>query len=115
MRLSEFKNVNRCVKRIDDIDKIKLKTNLTKAISNKSFTLSVPRGSTNSNYTWGEMELTELDTDTYQTTSTVDMSQQHKIDLGSGMQIDIPTLAQQISDAGMQQQIKQQLTQKQTA
>jgi len=31
------------------------------------------------------------------------------------MQIDIPTLAQQISDAGMQQQIKQQLTQKQTA
>jgi len=31
------------------------------------------------------------------------------------MQIDIPTLASKISDAGMQQQIKQQLSQKQTA
>ena len=48
-------------------------------VSNKDFTLKIPRGSTNPDYTWGQLELTEFDNDTYETTSTVDMNQQHKV------------------------------------
>ena len=73
---------------IDEVEssgnRIKLKTNLSMNVSNKDFTLKIPRGSTNPDYTWGQLELTEFDNDTYETTSTVDMNQQHKVPKSGG-------------------------------
>jgi len=49
-------------------NKITLSSNLGSAIINSAFTLLIPRGSTNSDYTWGNYKLTNFDGDTYDTT-----------------------------------------------
>ena len=70
-------------------NRIKLKTNLSGDITNSAFTLMVPRGSPDPDYTWGQYDLTEFDTDVYQ--EKVDKSQKHKIwDSGNSELKDMP-------------------------
>ena len=57
---------------IDSVDtagnKITLKTNLSKTISNSSFVLHIPRGSQNSKYTWGNYKISNFNGESYDTT-----------------------------------------------
>jgi hypothetical protein len=52
---------------VSNTNTITLSTNAT-SFSNKTFTLLIPRGSTNANYTWGNYKLSNFDDDTYDTT-----------------------------------------------
>ncbi len=65
---------------------INLTTNLSQTISSSSFTLYIPRGSPDPDYTWGQYDLNEFDTDPYAT--LVDSSQIHQV-YADGSQRDI--------------------------
>jgi hypothetical protein len=70
-------------------NKITLTENLSTSLNNSTFTLHIPRGAREKEeYTWGNYDLSEFDSDTYET--LVDLNQKHQWPDEDGNAIDMP-------------------------